>query len=61
MDRRSGYPMHGSSAPHGDPIPEALAESIWLGGEAMVAPYARSTAQAAESDDGFADPDWHVL
>jgi hypothetical protein len=53
--------MHEPSAPHGDPIPEALAESIWLGGEAMIAPYAQSTAPAGERDNGFADPDWHVL
>ena len=44
-----------------DPIPEALADSVWLGGEAMVAPYAQLTAAVPASEDGFADPDWQVL
>jgi hypothetical protein len=44
-----------------DPIPEALADSLWLGGEAMVAPYAQFIVPAVESADGFADPDWRVL
>jgi hypothetical protein len=46
-----------------DPIPESIADSLWLGGEAMIAPAnlpelcdVRSTA--TESD---ADPSWQVL
>jgi hypothetical protein len=44
-----------------DPIPDALADSVWLGGEAMVAPYAQLGLPAVERDGEFADPDWRVL
>ena len=44
-----------------DPIPDALADSVWLGGEAMIAPYAQFSVPNVETDVGFADPDWHVL
>mgnify|MGYP001556090370 len=47
----------------GDPIPAALGDSLWLGGEAMVAPGCvppsgrTGCARAGEA----ADPDWCAL
>ena len=44
-----------------DPAPDALDDPVWLGGEAMIAPYAQFSVPSVENDDTFADPDWHVL
>lgn len=46
-----------------DPIPAALAESLWLGGEAMVAPVAvdRGDESRFAATDRDADPSWQVI
>ncbi|MGN6521186.1 MAG: hypothetical protein ACTHK2_17390 [Dokdonella sp.] len=47
---------------HADPIPAAIAEFLWLGGEAMVAPAALAalpcTSAATERD---AEPSWVTI
>ena len=49
-------------APHADPIPAAIAEFLWLGGEAMVAPPSLAewpcTRAATECD---AEPSWVTI
>jgi hypothetical protein len=49
-------------APHADPIPAAIAEFLWLGGEAMVAPTGLAerpcTSTATERD---AEPSWVAI
>jgi hypothetical protein len=58
-----------------DPIPEALADSLWLGGEAMIAPMnlrwhshrspsqpsPRSLAAFPPATESDADPSWLVI
>jgi hypothetical protein len=46
-----------------DPIPDAIADSIWLGGEAMVAPSSLGELVVAHEDAtiGDADPSWLVI
>jgi len=49
-------------APHADPIPAAIAEFLWLGGEAMVAQTGLAewpcTSTATERD---AEPSWVAI
>ena len=54
---------HPMSSAARDPIPAALADSLWLGGEAMVAPVAIAAdeAPACAAPDRDVDPSWQVL
>jgi hypothetical protein len=46
-----------------DPIPDTLAESLWLGGEAMVAPACSYDPYIADrlAADEEPDPTWRAL
>ena len=51
---------HGSTR---DPIPARLADSLWLGGEAMVAPtgFTMPDDPPFAATDRDADPSWQVI
>jgi len=53
----------GSARTCRDPIPDALAESLWLGGEAMVAPACSYDPYLADRlmRDEEPDPNWRAL
>jgi len=61
MDRSNDL-LHGA---HGgrDPIPESIADSLWLGGEAMIAPSNLRELRDVHSaaTERCADPSWQVI
>jgi hypothetical protein len=58
MDRSARFTSRtGSSDTCRDPIPDALAESLWLGGEAMVAPADLYDPYIADRVARVAEPD----
>jgi len=61
MDR-SNHLSHGTMMVR-DPIPEAIADSLWLGGEAMIAPTNLFELREARlfATEGDADPSWLVI
>ncbi|HEY0232159.1 MAG TPA: hypothetical protein VGC55_12975 [Dokdonella sp.] len=64
MDRTARFPSRpGPACACRDPIPDALAESLWLGGEAMVAPACSYDPYIAErvARDEEPDPSWRAL
>jgi hypothetical protein len=61
MDRSNDL-MRGTISGH-DPIPEAIADSLWLGGEAMIAPASLRELYDLRSaaTESTADPSWQVI
>lgn len=61
MDR-SNQPLRGAISGH-DPIPEAIADSLWLGGEAMIAPanLRELCDMRSAATESVADPSWQVI
>lgn len=55
--------MERSSTSTRDPIPALLADSLWLGGEAMIAPcaFAADDESPFAATDRDADPSWQVI
>ena len=64
MERRArpGAESAGSANTR-DPIPDAIGDSIWLGGEAMIAPAYCEVSWPARCrrEDAEADPGWQVI
>jgi hypothetical protein len=60
MDRTNFLHAHDSGR---DPIPDAIADSLWLGGEAMVSPACVREMNIARADatECDADPSWLVI
>ena len=59
---RSNELLRGMISGH-DPIPEAIADSLWLGGEAMIAPVnvRELCDMRSAATENVADPSWQVI
>ncbi|GAA0715992.1 hypothetical protein [Dokdonella soli] len=62
MDHDANQTLRAVDDSRHDPIPETIADGLWLGGEAMVAPACINGLRAAERTSGdYVDPLWQVI